>query len=66
MIDPTRPLRIAQGDRFYAALVQALDEAGPEGAVTLLTRLTLILADEVGDAERLEAALRLAQGGPPP
>jgi hypothetical protein len=50
----------ADGDAFYAALVDAVEAAGPEGGMRLLARLCLILANQVGDAERLREALALA------
>lgn len=61
MTDPNRPFRISDGDGFYAALVDALDAAGPDEASALLSRLVLLLANEVGDAEVLMAALSAAK-----
>ncbi|HKP78852.1 MAG TPA: DUF2783 domain-containing protein [Phenylobacterium sp.] len=53
--------RFSDGDAFYAALVEALDEAGDDGALVLLARLTLILANQVGDQRTLMDALALAR-----
>lgn len=53
--------RFTGGDAFYAALVERLDAAGPEGATAYLGRLALILANEIGDGEILAAALEAAR-----
>jgi hypothetical protein len=61
MTDPLGPLRIEDGDRYYAALVEALEAAGPDGAVALLGRLVLILSNQVGEQDVLMAALEAAK-----
>ncbi|HWK47063.1 MAG TPA: DUF2783 domain-containing protein [Stellaceae bacterium] len=48
------------GDAFYAALVEAIDRQDDDGAVALLARLVLILANQIGDRAVLHAALDLA------
>lgn len=45
------------GDVFYAALLQAHDGLSPEDSARLNARLVLILANQVGNAEVLQAAL---------
>ena len=58
----SRAAHFADGDAFYAALAEALDARSPAEALDFLARLALILANEVGEAERLDAALALAEG----
>lgn len=58
--------RLEDADAFYAALVEALDAAGNDAGPRLLCRLVLILANEVGDQEKLMAALSLASAPPAP
>jgi 3-(3-hydroxy-phenyl)propionate hydroxylase len=48
-------------DAFYAALVEALDQAGDEQAAALLGRLAPVLANQAGDPEALAAGLDLAR-----
>jgi len=48
------------GDAFYAALVDAIDRQDDDGAAALLSRLVLILANQIGDRAVLQAALDLA------
>lgn len=51
-----------EGDRFYAALLAAHDGL-PEGeSHALNARLVLMMADALGDADRLERLLRDARG----
>lgn len=45
------------GDVFYAALLQAHEGLSPEDSARLNARLVLILANQVGNAEVLQAAL---------
>jgi hypothetical protein len=48
-------------DGFYAALLKAHEGLSDAESVALNTRLVLILANHVGDAKVLEAALKLAR-----
>jgi len=48
------------GDAFYAALVDAIDEAGDERAPQFLSRLVLVLANQIGREDVLEAAIKMA------
>ncbi len=52
--------RFGDGDAFYAALAKSLDATGDEGATALLSRLVLILANQIGDNAVLMEALALA------
>jgi len=45
------------GDVFYAALLEAHEGLSPEDSARLNARLVLILANQVGDADVLQAAL---------
>ena len=64
MSDPVQEDRFAgRGDDVYAALIDAhagLDEAD---SLALLARLVLLLAHEVGDPARIEAAIAAARRG---
>jgi hypothetical protein len=60
MIDLEADRLGAQGDAFYAELVDAHDGLSAEESARLNARLVLILANQVGDIEVLRAALRAA------
>jgi len=49
-----------EADRIWARLAQARDEAGDDDAEAFLARLALILANEVGDVDRVLAAIDAA------
>jgi|GEM_PF-4070253 len=51
------------GDAFYAALVDAIDAAGDDRAPQFLARLVLILANQIGHEDLLEAAIEAATEG---
>jgi hypothetical protein len=66
MLDPAKPPSPANwrdGDAFYAALMTAMAGLSDAEAFDLMTRLTLLLANEVGDADKLAAALAAAHTG---
>jgi hypothetical protein len=44
-------------ESFYEALAVAIDEAGPSGRDAMLTRLALVLANELGDPDKALAAI---------
>lgn len=46
-------------DAFYAALAEVLETEGVDGTGVLM-RLVLVLANQVGDAKTLQAALAFA------
>lgn len=52
----------AAGDDFYAALMAAHEGLSLEESARLNARLVLLLANEVGDLERLKAILAAARG----
>lgn len=49
------------GDDIYAALMAAHEGLTLEESAVLNTRLVLLLANEVGDAERIRAAIAAAK-----
>ena len=51
----------ASGDDFYAALMAAHEGLSMEESTRLNARLLLLLANEVGDLERLRAVLAAAR-----
>ncbi|NOX93643.1 MAG: DUF2783 domain-containing protein [Alphaproteobacteria bacterium] len=48
------------GDAFYAALVDAIDAAGDECAPQFLSRLVLVLANQIGREDVLAEAIKMA------
>ena len=48
-------------DAFYAALIEAIDGMPEAEAMRFMTRLILILANEVGGKEALEQAIEAAR-----
>ncbi len=54
-------LRIARPDDFYEALIETHRGLSDEESRRLNARLILILANQIGDMEVLEEALRLAR-----
>ena len=51
------------GDDFYAALMAAHEGLSDEESARLNARLVLLLANEVGDPDRLKAVLAAARPG---
>ncbi len=52
----------AAGDDVYAALMAAHDGLSLEESTRLNARLVLLLANEVGDLERVRQAIEAAKG----
>ncbi|MGP6088776.1 DUF2783 domain-containing protein [Antarctobacter jejuensis] len=52
---------IVDADGFYARLIAAHDGLSDEESAALNARLILILANQVGDAEVLDAAMSMAR-----
>lgn len=52
-------------EKAYAGLAHAIDKAGPDRESLMLTRLALLLAEQLGDTERFETALQDALEGLP-
>ena len=50
MTSPTTPLTISQLEQVYDTLAEAIDQAGPERTELFLTKLSLLLANAIGDA----------------
>lgn len=57
--------RFEDPDAFYAALAEALDGCGEAEALQLLSRLVLVLANEIGRRDVLLAAIGRARSGAP-
>jgi hypothetical protein len=55
------PLTLPELEATYGRLADAIDAAGPEHAERMLAKLVLLLAQELGDAERV--ADRMAEAG---
>ena len=47
-------------ERLYDALAEAIDRAGPEGGALFLTKLVLLLANQIADEASINRALELA------
>ena len=62
MTPPRTDPAFEDADAFYAALVRAVDRAPSDGAaVRFLTRLTLVLANQIGSARLLGECLTVAE-----
>jgi hypothetical protein len=48
-------------DEVYSELCHRMTAQGEEGALLYLGRLVLLLANEVGDADKVSAAIRAAE-----
>ena len=55
------PDRLADPDGFYASLMQAHDGLDTVASHALNARLVLLMANEIGDADRLAALLAIAR-----
>jgi hypothetical protein len=62
----THPLTIPQLEQVYDTLAQAIDQAGPDHSEVFLTKLSLLMANALGDpalvATLVDAALKDLQG----
>ena len=47
-------------ERLYDAMATAIDRAGPEGEALFLTKLVLLLANQIADEASINRALELA------
>ena len=56
----TTGLSIAALEQVYDTLAQAIDEAGPEHALRCLTKLALLQAQALGDAQRFDTRVQAA------
>jgi hypothetical protein len=55
---------VDDGDRLVKRLVDACEAVGDEGREAFLTRLVLLLSAEIGDADRVLAAVEAALRSP--
>ena len=66
MTASTHPLTIPQLEQVYDTLAQAIDQAGPDHSEVFLTKLSLLMANALGDpalvATLVDAALKELQG----
>ncbi len=60
MTASTHPLTITQLEKVYDTLAQAIDQAGPDHAEVFLTKLSLLMANALGDAELVAALVETA------
>lgn len=56
----TSPLTIPQLENVYDLLAEAIDEAGPQRSELFLTKLCLLLANQVGDDAVVRGHVRSA------
>lgn len=56
------PDRLSDPDGFYAALMRAHEGLSEAGSHALNARLVLLMAAEIGDADRLAALLAIGRG----
>ena len=55
------PLSVQANERLYDALADAIDAVGPAQEALLLTKLALLLANQIGDEAVVDTALATAQ-----
>ncbi len=53
-------LKPTELEEIYSVLAEAIDAAGPERESVFLTKLTLVLANELGDPEAVRQAVMIA------
>jgi phosphoribosylaminoimidazole carboxylase (NCAIR synthetase) len=53
-------LTIPQLEQVYDALAQAIDQAGPQHTELFLTKLSLLLANEIADDARVQTLIESA------
>ena len=54
------PLSTDANERLYDTLADAIDRVGPDHEALFLTKLALLLANRLGDAEAVNTALASA------
>ena len=54
------PLSVEANERLYDALAEAIDRAGHEQEALFLTKLVLLLANQLGDEVAVDDALAAA------
>lgn len=53
-------LTIPQLEQVYDCLAEAIDQAGPERTELFLSKLSLLMADAIGDEQRVAALVKTA------
>ncbi len=66
MTDAVEPRSFAEMERVYDQLAAAIDRAGPDGEVLLLTRLAMVLAHRAGSSIDFTACIAAANGAGEP
>ncbi len=56
----TSPLSIAQLENVYDLLAEAIDQAGPQHSELFLTKLCLLLVNQIGDDAVVQGHVRSA------
>jgi Protein of unknown function (DUF2783) len=60
MTAPTTSLSLTGLEQVYDSLAQALDDAGPEHTELFLTKLSLLMANALGDAALVQHLVKTA------
>lgn len=55
-----KSLALAELEAVYDALAEAINQAGMEKEVLFLTKLALLMANEIGSQEKVEELLKVA------
>ena len=54
-------LTVEELEQVYELLAEAIDEVGPEHEAAFLTKLALVLAERLGDPDRVRQAVEIAK-----
>jgi hypothetical protein len=57
--------RFEEIEKMYDALAEAIDRAGPANEALLLTRLALLLGEQLGDSKVFQKCLSASANDPP-
>ena len=57
-------MNLADLEKVYETVATSIDAAGSDGAEVFLAKLVLLLAREIGDADRVLTLVAEAQGDP--
>ena len=60
MNSASKPLSLADLEQVYDALAQAIDEAGPGHTQLFLSKLSLLMANALGDAAQVRQLVQTA------
>lgn len=61
MTEPSAGLPFEDLERIYALLAETIDDVGAEREAVFLSKLALILAQELGDHDKVAAAIEAAR-----